>query len=201
MSDRSASQQEQPKILILSGPSGSGKTTIVNRLMENQPVRLVKSVSATTRLPREGERDGVDYHFLTRETFETKLEQDEFLEHAEVFKSGNLYGTLWTEIERASAQQSWSFLEIDVEGALKVMERFPDALTIFLRTPSEEVFEQRLRDRGTESEEMIQRRVATARSEMEFADRYRYQIVNDILERTVDEISDILVKEESQANA
>jgi len=192
---------QEAKILILSGPSGSGKTTIVNKLMESQPVRLAKSVSATTRPPRSGEQDGVDYYFLDRKTFEAKLENDEFLEHAEVFKTGNLYGTLWSEIERATEQNAWSFLEIDVEGALKVMERYPDALTIFLKTPSVEVFEQRLRDRGTESEEMIQRRVETAQGEMAFADRYRYQIVNDVLGRTVDEISDILMKEENQADA
>ncbi|MAT15093.1 MAG: guanylate kinase [Planctomyces sp.] len=191
-----SSSSEEPKILILSGPSGSGKTTIVKELMARQPVPLVKSISATTRSPRQHEEDKLDYYFMDRPTFERKLAAGEFLEHAEVFQTGNLYGTLWTEVDRAARLNAWAFLEIDVEGAMKVVERYPHSLTIFLKTPSEDVYEQRLRNRGTEDEETIQRRLAIARRELSFADDYRYQVVNDDLERALDEISKILLAQE-----
>ncbi|QDU79834.1 Guanylate kinase [Polystyrenella longa] len=196
MTESEGSLQEEPKILILSGPSGSGKTTIVNELMNRQPVHLVKSISATTRPPREHEVDKADYYFLDRDTFDQKLEQEEFLEHAEVFQTGYIYGTLRTEVDRAARQNAWAFLEIDVEGAMKVMERYPHSLTIFLKTPSEDVYEQRLRNRGTENEETIQRRLATARRELSFADQYRHRVINDDLERALDEITQILVAQE-----
>ncbi|MCP4175961.1 MAG: guanylate kinase, partial [Fuerstiella sp.] len=145
--------QSQRRVLILSGPSGSGKTTIVNRLIKEAPVKLVKSVSATTRKPRPQEVEGDDYYFLADEDFRNRLRGNEFLEFAEVFSSGFLYGTLKSEVERAWTQKAWAFLEIDVEGALNVMQQYPDAVTIFLKTPSAEEFERRLRSRGTENEE------------------------------------------------
>jgi guanylate kinase len=170
-------------------------------VLERSPVRLVKSVSATTRAPRKGEVDGVDYYFLTREEFERRLAADEFLEWAEVFKSGNLYGTLRSELKRAGDQGAWAFLEIDVQGALEVMKQYPEAVTIFLTTPSEEVYESRLRNRGTESDAVIERRLATAREELKSAGKYRYQVVNDDLDRAVAEISDILVSQETGLHA
>jgi guanylate kinase len=190
-----ASDTAQTKLVVLSGPSGSGKTTIVNRLIAESPVPLRKSVSATTRPPRPGEIHGQDYYFLKREEFETKLRQQEFLEHAEVFSSGFLYGTLRSELQQAELAGAWALLEIDVQGAMKVMREYPGAVTIFLSTPSEEVFEQRLRDRGTESEETIRKRLATAREELQFADRYRYIVNNDSLDQAVREICDILSTE------
>ena len=175
------------RIVVLSGPSGSGKTTIVNRLIKESPVKLIKSVSATTRKPRPQEIHGEDYYFLSDDDFRQGLADELFIEHAEVFSYGYLYGTLRTEIDRAWREFAWAFLEIDVEGALNVMQQYPDAVTIFLTTPAEE-FEKRLRARGTESEEIIQKRLATAASEVKHAGRYRYVVVNDKLDRAVSEI-------------
>ncbi len=162
---------------------------------------LVKSVSATTRPPRPGEIHGDDYWFLTDAEFREKLNKNEFLEHAEVFSSGFLYGTLRSELDRAWSWNAWAFLEIDVQGALKVMQQYPNAVTIFLQTPSPEEFERRLRARGTESEEVIQRRLATAERELQLADRYKYVVVNDQLETAVSEICAILKAEEMARNA
>lgn len=189
------------QIVVLSGPSGSGKTTIVNRLIAESPVSLLKSVSATTRAPRPQETDGEDYYFLSDSQFRTRLENDEFLEHAEVFSSGFLYGTLRTELDRAWQRECWAFLEIDVEGALNVMQQYPDAVTIFLKTPSPEEFERRLRARGTETEDVIRKRLATAAKELQFADRYRHIVVNDQLDQAVTEICEILKSEETKNNA
>ena len=194
-------QSANRRIVVLSGPSGSGKTTIVKRLTEDSPVALIKSVSATTRPPRPGELDGDDYWFLGTEEFRTRLDAGEFIEHAEVFSSGFLYGTLWSELNRAWSVGGWAFLEIDVEGALRVVQQYPEAVTIFLQTPSSAEFERRLRARGTESEEVIQRRVATAEKELKQADRYRYTVVNDRLETAVSEICEILKAEEKNYNA
>jgi guanylate kinase len=192
VSDRS-SFDDDFRVVVLSGPSGSGKTTIVNRLLERSPVKLVKAISATTRPPRVNEVEGQDYYFLSPEEFERKRQGGEFLEVAEVFKSGYWYGTLWSEIDRARREGGWPFLEIDVQGALRVMQEYPNAVTIFLKTPSVDEFEKRLRGRGTDSEESIQRRLQTARDELEQADKYRYQVVNDDLDRAVAEISNILL--------
>ena len=139
------------RIVVSSGPSGSGKTTIVRRLTHESPVQLYKSVSATTRPPRPGEVDGDDYWFLDNQEFRRRVAAGEFIEFAEVFSSGFLYGTLWSELDRAWAQGEWAFLEIDVEGALRVVQQYPEAVTIFLRTPSSAEFERRLRARGTEA--------------------------------------------------
>jgi guanylate kinase len=186
------------RIVILSGPSGSGKSTIVNRLLEAAPVKLVKSVSATTRPPRAGETDGDDYYFLATEEFETRRANGELLECARVH--GFWYGTLKSELQRARDADAWAVLEIDVQGALRVMDEHPNAVTIFLTT-SEPQSEQRLRSRGTEPEHAIQRRLETARDELKSAYRYRYQVVNDELDRAVQEISDILSSQETELHA
>ncbi len=192
--------QKHP-IVVLSGPSGSGKTTIVKRLVSAAPVQLVKSISATTRAARPNEVDGEDYYFLTDEEFRRRLAEDQFIEFAEVFSSGFLYGTLKSELDRAWSRNGWAFLEIDVEGAMKVVHQYPQAVTIFLRTPSPDEFERRLRRRGTESEEIIQKRLATAARELELASRYRYVVVNDQLDQAVSEICEILRSEENSGNA
>ena len=180
------------QILVLSGPSGSGKTTIVDRLINESSVELVKAISATTRPPRNGEGHGEAYYFLTKDEFLQRKERGEFLETAEVFGAGYWYGTLKSEIQRAKDKNGWAFLEIDVEGALKVVEHYPNALTIFLKPPSIEVCEQRLRNRATDSEETIQRRLKKVHEELALADRYRYQVVNDELDRAVNEIKSII---------
>lgn len=189
------------RIVVLSGPSGTGKSTLVNRLTTQQQVKLVKAISATTRPPRSQEQEGVDYYFLTPAEFQRRREAGEFVECFEVHGSNNWYGTLKSELQRARDAHSWALLEIDVQGAMQVVSQYPQTVTIFLRTPSETDFEQRLRARGTESEEVIQRRLQTARRELEQADRYGYQVINDDLDRAAAEIVQILKKVEEDSNA
>lgn len=189
------------KIVVLSGPSGSGKSTIVNRLIDEAPVPLMKAVSATTRPPRKGEIHGEDYYFLSADEFQQQRNSGGLVEAAEVFGAGYWYGTLRSELERIHEAGGWVFLEIDVEGALNIMEQYPDTISIFLTTPSEEEFERRLRNRGTESEEVIARRVRTAQQELKQADRYKHIVVNDDLDRAVREISNILSTQEAERHA
>jgi len=180
------------QFVVISGPSGSGKTTIVERLLEQSHVKLVKSVSATTRKPRKNEIEGENYYFLTPAEFTRRRERGAFLECAEVHGTGNWYGTLKSEVERARSLGGWALLEIDVQGASQIVHKYPQALTLFLRTSSEAEYERRLRGRGTDSEEVIQRRLANARTELESAPQYRFQIVNDDLDRAVGEIVNII---------
>jgi guanylate kinase len=162
----------------------------------------MKAVSATTRPPRVGEVDGQSYYFLTQAEFDRRRETGEFLECAEVHSSGYWYGTLRSELERARKAGAWSFLEIDVQGALAVKREYPKAVSVFLVVPSVEGYERRLRSRGTESEEVIKRRLKTAEEELKFAERYDYRVVNDDLDRAVEEIAHILVSHgESETNA
>ena len=183
------------RVVVLSGPSGSGKTTIVERLIRESPVKLVKCVSATTRPARAGEVHGDSYYFLTDDDFAARRASGEFLETAEVFGAGYWYGTLKSELERARQDGGWAFLEIDVQGALRVMQEYPDALTIFLEPPSVETCEQRLRSRGTDAEETIQRRLKKVHDELQLADRYRFRVVNDDLEQAIRRINDILTRQ------
>lgn len=182
------------KLVVVSGPSGAGKSTVLKRLFQSAPVPLAASVSATTRSPRPGEVDGVDYHFLTEEEFNHRRQRGEFLECFQVFDRGHWYGTLLSEVTPSLKGGKWVILEIDVQGALSVMERYPEAITIFLRPPSLEVLEERLRRRHTETEEAIQARLRQARDELALAHRYRYQVINDHVDRAVHEICDILTQ-------
>jgi guanylate kinase len=191
---------KQHRIVVLSGPSGSGKSTIVNRLVALAPVKLVKAVSATTRKPRAGEKEGEDYYFLSPAEFERKRLAGEFLEYAEVFGSGSWYGTLKGELERAEKAGGWALLEIDVEGARNVARAYPETVTIFLTAANDQDYEQRLRRRGTETEEALQRRLTIARKELAEADFYRHRVVNDDLDRAVHEIADILIARENELN-
>jgi guanylate kinase len=188
------------RVVVLSGPSGSGKTTVVERLLEAAPLRLVKSISATTRAPRNGEIDGESYYFLSPQEFAERQAREEFLETAEVFGAGYWYGTLKTEVDRAQRMGGWSFLEIDVQGALRVMELYPDAVTIFLHPPSMEECERRLRSRASESEEAVQKRLRQVQEEIGRSGRYRYQVINDRLDDTIAEISRILRREAGTAD-
>ena len=178
------------RLIVLSGPSGSGKGTVLSRLIERCPLPLVRAVSATTRPPRSGERDRYDYYFLAPEEFERKRRDGAFLESAEVF--GHWYGTLRSEVEQRLAAGQWVVLEIDVQGCLAVLEQFPEAVTIFLKTPSLPEYERRLRKRGTEDDDALRRRLEKAEVELSFAPHYRYQVVNDVVDRAVDEICGIL---------
>ncbi len=191
------------KLIIVSGPSGAGKTSVLRRVFAETSVPLVASVSATTRPPRAGEVDGADYRFLTPEEFDRRRRQDQFIECFEVFGSGHWYGTLESEVTPGLDAGKWVVLEIDVQGAMAVLERFPDALSFFIRTSSLDQLEQRLRGRGTESEEALKRRIDEARNELEFADRYRYQVINDDLDHAVRKIRETLerLEKETQQDA
>lgn len=180
------------KLIIVSGPSASGKTTLLERLFALCPGPMVMSVSATTRSPRAGEVDGVHYHFLTPEAFSAARARGEFLECFEVHGRGTWYGTLEREVTTGLIAGKWVILEIDVQGTLRVLERYPGALTIFVHPGSLEELERRLRRRGTESEADIQRRLASARRELAQIHHYRYHVVNDDLDRAVQEICDLL---------
>lgn len=189
------------RLLILSGPAGAGKTTIVKRLIAESPVPLELSVSATTRPPRPGEVNGIDYYFLSYDEFMNRRDRGDFIECAEVHRTGNWYGTLRSEIHRIQAAGRWVLLEIDVQGAKRVMSLYPEAMSVFLRTPSIEEYERRLRSRGTESEEVIRRRLRTAQDELQSVACYQHTVVNDELDRAVQELCDLLAAREAELNA
>jgi guanylate kinase len=182
------------RLVVISGPSGVGKTTVLSRLLQVCPLPLVRSVSATTRAPRPGETDGVDYHFLSREEFRRLQDAGEFLECAEVYGQGDWYGTLARTVASGLEAGNWVVLGIDIQGAAAVVRKYPDALTIFLQPGSWDELESRLRGRQTESEKAVQQRLARARDELAQSQWYRFHVVNDDLDRTVREICDILVR-------
>ena len=188
---------EKGLLVVFSGPSGAGKDTVLKRLMEKEPgIRL--SVSATTRAPREGETDGKDYHFLTRAHFDELVANDKMLEHAEY--CGNCYGTPSDPIEKWQAEGCDVILEIEVQGGAQIKAKRPDCVSIFVLPPSLEVLENRLRRRGTESEEAIQKRLGAAKAEIAKALLYDYIIVNDDLETAVDEMAGLLRAEKRRAS-
>ena len=157
-------------LLVVSGPSGCGKGTVLKEVMQQQD--LYYSVSLTTRAPRPGEVDGVQYHFVSKEQFEEMIARDEVLEHAEF--CGNYYGTPRDAVEAMRNEGKNVILEIEVQGAQQVMQKCPDAVSIFIAPPSMTELEKRLRGRGTEAEEVIQKRLATASGELKDAPNYKY---------------------------
>src|SRR3954452_24979223 len=172
-------------VLVVTGPSGVGKGTLIRRLLEERPdYRL--SVSATTRRPRPGEEPGRDYHFLTEQEFERRLAAGDFLEHA--LYAGNHYGTLKEEVERAEGNL---VLEIEVEGARQVRKALPEAIQVFVATPSDAALRERLVGRRTDAPEVIERRLARAREELDARQEFKRVIVNDDLERAVDELVEL----------
>jgi guanylate kinase len=179
------------KLIVVSGPSGAGKTTLLKKVFERFP-QLKVSVSATTRPPRPGEQQGIDYYFLTAGEFARRRAAGEFLECCEVFGAGQWYGTLHSEVSPSLQAGKSIVLEIDVQGTLAVLRTHPDAITIFVQPSSLEELERRLRGRGTESQQSIARRLEVARRELSFADRYQYHVTNDDVDRAVHEVSDIL---------
>jgi len=168
-----------------------GKTTILRMLLEQLP-ELTPSVSATTRPPRAGERDGIDYHFLSPEDFARRRENDEFLECCRVYGRDSWYGTLVDEVTPRLDAGQWVVLEIDVEGTLSVLERYPDTITIFVEPSRPEQLDERLTRRGTESAEAIERRLEVARRELGQAHLYRHRVVNENVDEAVAGIIEIL---------
>jgi guanylate kinase len=179
------------KLVVISGPSGVGKTTLLRRLLADLP-QLIPSVSATTRPPRAGERDGVDYHFPPLDEFERRRARGEFLECCRVYGRQHWYGTLVEEVAPRLAAGKWVVLEIDVEGTISILERFPDAITIFVEPSHPDQLLQRLMGRGTESPEAMARRLEVARKELHEAHRYRHRVVNDDVDAALAEIERIL---------
>jgi guanylate kinase len=178
------------RLVIISGPSGAGKSTVVRELLNSCQLPLVLSISATTRQPRRGEVEGVDYYFLTPEQFAARRAAGDFLECKEY--AGNWYGTLQTQVATGLAAGKWVLLEIDVEGTLAVLAQQPEALTIFVHSGSVEELERRLRARNTESEEALARRLATARRELAQKHHYRYEVINRDVREAVRAVCDIL---------
>jgi guanylate kinase len=177
-------------LIIVSGPAGSGKSTLIQMAVRVFGPRLRHSVSATTREPRKGEVDGVHYHFWTRERFEAAITAGQFLEYATVFGK-HYYGTPRSEVEPYRQQGIAVILDIDVQGASQLRRKCPDGYFVFLETPPGE-YERRLRERGTDSDEAIQRRLAEARVELARAREFDHRIINDDRDRAAAELCDVI---------
>ena len=184
--------ERDSRLVIISGPSGAGKTTVIQKLMEQIDLPLTLSVSATTRPARPDEQDGVHYLFLSDEEFQQRRASGDFLECCEVFGGGQWYGTLATTVTTSLAEGKWVILEIDVEGTRLVLDRYPDAITVFIRPQSIEELERRLRERGTETEDTIQRRLAIARRELNAASHYKHHVINESVDQAVADLSRVL---------
>lgn len=172
------------RLFVISGPSGTGKGTICKELVKDEKIRL--SVSMTTRSPREGEIHGVSYYFATKEEFRQKIAAGGFLEYAEVF--GNYYGTPKMEVLELLDEGIDVLLEIDVQGALQIKEAYPEAVLVFILPPSMKELRERLSGRGTETPEVLERRLGQATREISFAAQYDYAIINDRLDEVVDNV-------------
>lgn len=177
----SMNEQKKKQLVVLSSPSGGGKSTVARHFLKSFP-QMSFSVSATTRLPRPGEIDGMHYFFLSKDEFEQKIKNNELAEYEEIF--GNYYGTLKSEINKCLTAGRVLLFDVDVKGAVSLRNAYPeDCLLIFISPPSLEILEQRLRNRKTESEEQLSRRLARAKLEMEYAHEFEYVIINDKLDQ------------------
>lgn len=179
-------------LIVISGPSGAGKGTICSELRKEMP-NLVYSVSMTTRAPRVGEKEGVNYFFRTKEEFEKLLDADEFLEYAKVYD--NYYGTPKAHVMELLNQGKNVILEIDIQGAMQVKDCFSDGVFIYIVPPSLRVLSNRLNNRGTDAQEVINKRLSLASSELALAHRYDYIVVNDVLDDAVEKVASILRSE------
>ncbi len=181
-----------PLVFIISAPSGSGKSTLVKRLMESDP-HLAFSTSVTTRQPRTGEVDGESYHFISVEKFLSLKDSGELLEWAEVF--GNYYGTARSVLDKARDRNQDLILDIDVQGAAQLREKLPEAVTVFILPPSRKELEARLRNRSSDPDEVIERRLRDASREVRNYEQYDYVLVNDQLEASFEKLRGILLAE------
>jgi guanylate kinase len=182
----------KPILYIISAPSGSGKSTLVNELLKLVPA-LDFSISYTTRALRGSEQNGKQYHFVSRAEFEQMIRDDEFLEHANVF--GNYYGTARRFLKEAEQKGHDLLLDIDVQGAAQIKKKLPEAVSIFVLPPDRKTLEWRLRKRSEDAEDVIQRRLVTASREIENYDKYNYILINDVLEKSVESLQDIVLAE------
>ena len=180
------------KLFVIAGPSGVGKGTIIKELLKNND-SLELSVSSTTRKPRPNEIDGINYNFLTEEEFQKAIDADEFLEWAVYNK--NHYGTSKTVVDNALKNGKSIILEIEIQGAVQIMEKCKDAVFIFILPPSYEELENRLRGRNTEDEQTIQNRLRITQKELEAGKKFKYSVVNDTIKNAVSKIRDIIKKE------
>ncbi|MCX6803016.1 MAG: guanylate kinase [Candidatus Diapherotrites archaeon] len=175
VSKKSVSQAS--KLFIFTGPSGSGKTTIAENVLKKFKV-FKRVVTYTTRAPREGEMDGVDYHFVSRKEFEELLKKDAFLEHAVVYE--NSYGSLVSEVKELLSNKKSVLFVINVQGALSIMKKFPESVVVFIKAPSIDVLRERLLKRGKDSIEIIKKRITSAKQELKLENKFKYVIVNDM---------------------
>lgn len=183
-------------LIVISGPSGVGKGTVRRALFEKRGHRLVYSISMTTRKPREGEVDGVDYYFVSREEFQKRIDNGQFLEWAEFV--GNYYGTPKDKVDEQIENGKEVVLEIEVNGALQVLNKVKDAVSIFIVPPGKQALYDRLHRRGTEPEEVIQERMAKANREFQLAHKYDYIVVNDDVDNAADRIMAIIRAEHAK---
>lgn len=177
------------QLYVISAPSGTGKTTIVRAILDRHP-DLIESISYTTRDMRPGDRADVDYHFVSSDEFKKLAGEGFFAEWAEVY--GNFYGTPEVPIAKAIERGEKVVLDIDVQGGMSLKKHFPDCMTIFLLPPSEEELIRRLRGRGTDAEEAIERRLVTAKRELAYQDRYDRRVINDDVDRAVGEVESLI---------
>ncbi len=194
MWSRLSNMNNPGKLVIISGPSGSGKSTVVQRLLLESELPLVLSISATTRPPRLGEQNGREYLFLTDAEFQARRRSGEFLECKEVFGRGYWYGTLRNAVSTGLNEGKWVLLEIDVQGALAVLQDYPQAITIFVHPGSVSELEKRLRNRGTESQESIQRRLDVAAEELALRHHYTHEVINEEIHKTVQQLCKLLAQ-------